>query len=753
MPGPFDEIAGRIAFFTLKRDEDEWPKNSRVNSESCRRSTSSSAEHLEIVVRETSRREGVAGYKLGLTSVLTFGLSESVRRLRDLTDLPILYDHQKAGPDMPDMAVKYTAMCAEAGVDGLILFPVAGPTAVDKFVGEAVRGGLIPVVGGEIPVPDYCVSGGGYMVDDALDRILARAAANNADHFVLPAHNKAKIGRWSTWLSANVKDATALITGFGALGGTINDAFAASAACPRRFAIVGRLITNSKTPGDAAARLFEEMQTVSGGMSRPDQLPDLRNTPFIDGAFEDQGGRSTPILDPATGNALASVASADAAQVAKAVAAARRAFDSGEWPRMPVYERGEVLRAIANRIGSRAEELALVETMNGGKPISGARREVAGAARVFNYYAGAMDKFFGDTIPVGEQSLVFTLREPLGVVAQITPWNFPLLAAAWKLAPALAAGCASLLKPSPLTPLSTLLLAEIIAECGVPSGIVNVLPGDAETGRALAGHEAIDGISFTGSTAVGAEVMRSAAGTIKSVALELGGKNANIIFADADLDRAAKSAVGAAFGNAGQSCSARSRVLVQRSAVPHFTKVFLEEIAKLRLGSPLDPSTTLGPLISESHWSHVDNSVRAAKDEGAKLLIGGRRPDDLPAGNFYLPTVFQDDSSNLAISRDEIFGPVCSITPFDTEEEAVRLVNQSLYGLNGSVWTRDIGQALRVARAVRTGMIAVNGLPSASSTSVFAPFGGYKRSGLGRELGLNALAFYTEVKTVTVDLS
>jgi betaine-aldehyde dehydrogenase len=420
---------------------------------------------------------------------------------------------------------------------------------------------------------------------------------------------------------------------------------------------------------------------------------------------------------------------------------------------MPVYERGQILRAIADRITSRADDLALVESVNGGKPISAARREVAGAARVFHYYAGAMDKFFGDTIPVTEQAFNFTLREPLGVVAQITPWNFPLLAAAWKLAPALASGCASLLKPSPLTPLSTLLLAELASECGVPAGSINILPGGGETGRTLAEHEAIDGISFTGSTAIGAEVMRAAAGTIKSVALELGGKNASIIFADADIEKAARSAVGAAFGNAGQSCSARSRILVQRAAMQAFTGVFIDEIARLKLGSPLDPSTTLGPLISASHWFRVDRDVRAAENGGAKLLIGGSRPENLQMGNFYLPTVFGDVSPDMPISREEIFGPVCSITPFDGEEEAVRLVNRSVYGLNGSVWSRDIGQALRVARAVRTGMIAVNGLPSASTASVFAPFGGYKRSGLGRELGVQALAFYTEIKTVTVDLS
>jgi len=482
-------------------------------------------------------------------------------------------------------------------------------------------------------------------------------------------------------------------------------------------------------------------------------IPAVGTTPFIAGGFTAAGDGSEAIRDPATGDIIAHVASASDGQVVEAIAAARHAFDHGDWPRMPVFERGQVLRAIADGILARAEEFALLEAVNGGKPITGARREVAGAARVFSYYAGAMDKFFGETIPVSDTLLNFTLREPLGVVAQITPWNFPLLAAAWKLAPALAAGCTCLLKPSPLTPLSTLLLAEVIAGCGVPRGVVNIVPGGAGIGQLLAEHPAIDGISFTGSTAVGIAVMRAAAGSVKSVALELGGKNACIVFADADIEKAAKSAVGAAFGNAGQSCSARSRLLVQRSAVPAFTQALVAELGKLKPGAPLDAATTLGPLISADHWHRVDQHVRKAEMSGAKLVTGGHRPDDLPQGNFFLPTVFADVTPELPIYRDEIFGPVCSITAFDSEREAVGMANASDYGLNGSVWSRDIGQALRVAREVRTGMIAVNGLPSASSTSVFAPFGGYRRSGLGRELGMNALSFYTETKTVTVDLS
>lgn len=481
-------------------------------------------------------------------------------------------------------------------------------------------------------------------------------------------------------------------------------------------------------------------------------LPAPHREPFVGGRFVPaMGGDTQALVDPWTGAPLADVALAGPVEVEAAIRMARHAFDASDWPHLPPVERGAVLHRIAAGIAARQDQFAQVEALNAGKPISGALREVEGAIRVFTYYAGAMDKVFGNTIPLGKDLLDFTLREPLGVVAQIVPWNFPLLGASWKLAPALAAGCAAILKPAPLTPLSALLLAEVCHEAGVPDGFLSVLPGGADVGRRLAEDPRIDGISFTGSTAVGAEVMRLAAASIKRVALELGGKNASVVFADTDLDKAAASAVASGFGNAGQSCSARSRLLVERSVAEPFARAFAAAAARLRTGAALDAATSLGPLISAAHRESVDRTVAQARAAGAELVSGGTIPDG--AGFFYPPTILAGVGPDNPAFSCEIFGPVCSLTPFDTEAEAVALANDSEYGLNGSVWCRDIGRALRVARAMRTGMVAVNGLPSASKTSVFAPFGGYKRSGIGRELGLQALDFYCEIKNVTVDLT
>jgi betaine-aldehyde dehydrogenase len=477
----------------------------------------------------------------------------------------------------------------------------------------------------------------------------------------------------------------------------------------------------------------------------------LRLAPYVDGGFAEGGSDTMDVYDPWKGEVLAQVASASADDVERAIAAARRAFDRTDWPDRAPTERGAVLHAIAAGLAARQQEFATIEAINAGKPISGALREVEGAIRAFTYYAGAMDKFFGDTIPLGKDLLDFTLREPLGVVAQIVPWNFPLLGASWKLAPALAAGCCCLLKPSPATPLTALLLAEVCEAAGVPAGVVNILPGGAEVGRLLVEDPRVDGVSFTGSTAVGSEIMRMAAASVKSIALELGGKNASVVFDDADIGRAAASAVASGFGNAGQSCSARSRLLVQSAAVEPFIRAFAEAASKLATGGALDQGTTLGPLISSGHRDNVLAAIGQAQAAGAELVSGGH-PVDRP-GFFLEPTILGSVSpSNPAFSH-EIFGPVCSVTPFDTEEEAAQLVNDSEYGLNGSVWSANIGRALRTARKIRSGMVAVNGLPSASKNSIFAPFGGYKRSGIGRELGMSALEFYTETKNVVVDLT
>ncbi len=374
------------------------------------------------------------------------------------------------------------------------------------------------------------------------------------------------------------------------------------------------------------------------------ELPSLRTIPFVAGSFAEGQGGVDDLIDPWTGTALTKVATATPVQVEAALAAARQAFDSSDWPHRPPADRGAILHRIAAALQMRAEAFARVEAVNSGKPLSAAIREVEGAARVFTYYAGAMDKFFGETIPLGRDLLDFTLREPLGVVAQIVPWNFPLLGASWKLAPALAAGCCCLLKPAPQTPLTALLLAEVCAEAGIPAGVLSVLPGGADMGRQLAEDARVDGIAFTGSTAVGAEVMRMAAATIKKVTLELGGKNANVIFADADLARAAESAVGERSSAMPASpASARSRLLVERSVLPTFVELFRQAATKLRMGTVDDPATSLGPLISARHRAHVAERVEAARAAGASVACGG--VSEARSGFFYEATILENVSA------------------------------------------------------------------------------------------------------------
>jgi acyl-CoA reductase-like NAD-dependent aldehyde dehydrogenase len=440
------------------------------------------------------------------------------------------------------------------------------------------------------------------------------------------------------------------------------------------------------------------------------------------------------VLNPATEEPLAQLEQAGAEETDDAVARAKAAFPG--WRHVAPVDRARLLRRLATLVEEHAEELARIESENVGKPIAGARGEVGMVAQVFHYYAGAVDKPRGETIPaVGGEA--FTFREPLGVVGLIVPWNFPLNIASWKLGPALAMGNTVVLKPAELTPLSALRLAELALEAGIPEGVVNVVVGKGSVvGARLVEHPDVAKIGFTGSTEVGRSVMEGAAATIKRVTLELGGKSANLVFADADLERAAASAPYAVFDNAGQDCCARSRILVQRSAYDRFLELLVEATRAVRVGDPADESTEMGPLISAAHRETVSSFV-----EGEPVFRG-----DAPDGKgFWFPCTLVEATNEDRIAREEVFGPVAAVIPFDDEAEAVRLANDTPYGLSGSIWTRDGARALRVARAVDTGALSLN---SNASVRVATPFGGFKQSGFGRELGLQALDGYSEVKTV-----
>jgi betaine-aldehyde dehydrogenase len=464
-----------------------------------------------------------------------------------------------------------------------------------------------------------------------------------------------------------------------------------------------------------------------------------------------QEEKTFDVVEPATGEVMARAAIASPADVDTAVGAARAAFERGAWSNAAASARARVLYRIAELIRSDAERLARIEARNAGKPIRDARDEVMGAAQCFEYYAGAATRIFGETIPVTSPGLDFTLREPVGVVALIVPWNFPLTIASWKVAPALAAGNAAILKPASYTPLTALELGRIATEAGLPDGVLNVITGPGgTTGNALAGHAGVDKIAFTGETLTGVSILQQAAPNITRVSLELGGKSPNIVFADADLSKAVPAAVGSVFGNAGQDCCARSRAFVQRSVADEFDAAVASATKNLRVGDPLEEQTEMGPLISIKQRERVQGYIEVGQREGARLIAGGSTPAAAAArGSFLEPTVFDNANNSMRIAQEEIFGPVLTIIPFKDEEEVVRLVNENQYGLSGSLWTRDIGRALRVAKAVRTGVISIN---SSRSVHQEAPFGGYKRSGIGRELGMNALQLYTEVKNVFVSL-
>lgn len=475
---------------------------------------------------------------------------------------------------------------------------------------------------------------------------------------------------------------------------------------------------------------------------------------LIDGQFVPAlSGATFPTHSPRDDAVLAQVAKAGVEDIDRAARAARKAFDDGKWPGMMPTERGAYLRRIADQLRKHAGEIARVETLNGGKTIANSKNEVEAAAKVFDYYAGAADKFFGATIPMGAGVVDFTLREPVGVVAAITPWNFPILAAAWKCAPALAVGCTVILKPASYTPLTALMLGRAALEAGVPPGVLNVLPGPgAALGEGIARHPLIDKISFTGETRTGAALLKAGADDMKRVTLELGGKSPNIVFADADLPKAAKAAVSGGFGNAGQSCSARTRVFVEASVCERFIELFAQAAAAFRVGDPLDPATEMGPLVSAGQWRSVKGYADLAQQEGGTIVCGGDRPAHLQSGHFFAPTIVRGLTNATRTAQEEIFGPVVVVIPFADEAEAVRLANDNQYGLNGSVWTRDLGRGLRMAKRVKSGMISINSHGSASRFGYLAPFGGFKKSGLGRELGMHGLELYTELKNVFIDI-
>ncbi|HZD86864.1 MAG TPA: aldehyde dehydrogenase family protein [Gaiellaceae bacterium] len=470
---------------------------------------------------------------------------------------------------------------------------------------------------------------------------------------------------------------------------------------------------------------------------------------FIGGeVVEPAAGQIRELHEPASGDALARAALADNADVDRAVEAARAALD-GPWGRTPPNERARLLQALADSIQQNRKELAELEARNVGKAISSVEAEVAGAAENFRFFASVVGSIGGRSRPLGGSLMSYTLKEPVGVCAQIVPWNYPLLMSVWKLSPALAAGCAVVLKPDPQTPLTALRVAQLATEVGFPAGAVNVVPADGPTvGSYLVAHPGVDKVAFTGSTRTGSEIVRLCSEPIKRLTLELGGKSPNVVFADANLDEAIPSSVWSIYYAAGQSCEARSRILVQASIYDEFVSRFAEAAKRLKVGDPLDPETQVGSLISHAHRDRVHGYVEKGREEGAEVVTGGEPVDGV--GAFYLPTVLAHVESAMTVAQEEIFGPVVTAIPFDDEKAAIRIANDVRYGLFATVWTGDPARGHRVAKAIESGMVGIN-MPFTAFPGI--PFGGYKQSGFGRELSIETLDLYLETKGVVFSTS
>jgi len=472
---------------------------------------------------------------------------------------------------------------------------------------------------------------------------------------------------------------------------------------------------------------------------------------YINGEFVESASKQYfPVVDPSTEEVMAEVPEANEEDVNRAVAAAKAAFDSGVWPQTTAQDRGRILFRLAERIRKEAAQLAELEARNSGKPIVEAEYDIADAATCFEYYGGMATKILGHVNPVPDNALSLSLREPIGVAAQIIPWNYPLLMAAWKLAPALAAGCTCVLKPAEQTPLTALEFASYLTDAGLPPGVVNIITGfGEECGAPLVKHPDVNKVAFTGSASVGKAIMKAAADTVKRVTLELGGKSPNIFFADADFESAIDGALFGVFINQGEVCSAGSRILVEKSIYPKFVEAMSAKAKTIRLGPPLERETKMGPLVSKDQFDRVRSYQELGKKE-AKLAAGGGRPKSMARGYYVEPTIFYDVDNSARIAQEEIFGPVAAVIPFTGEAEALRIANATPYGLAAAVWSRDIFKALRMVKALRAGIVWVNHM---QPTYVEAPWGGYKQSGFGRELGPWGIEEYLETKQVHINLN